>query len=166
MSILRVVSLSLMFGTTAYVRDRAPTTAPRNAIVVTARATGTFNQKLDPLTVADSALTGVLVRMSIDKDFTGDLEGTSKGEMLTGTTAVKNSVGYVAVERVSGRLVGKRGSFILQHAGTMTRGVTALTVTVVPDSGTEELVGLTGSMAITITPDGRHSYEFNYSLPK
>lgn len=141
-------------------------TARQTEIVLRTRATGTFEVKLSPLTVADTALSAVLTRMSIDKDYTGDLEGTSKGEMLTGMTAVKSSAGYVAVERVSGTLHGRTGTFILQHAGTMTRGVTALTVTVVPDSGTGQLVGLTGSMSITITPDGRHSYDFNYTLPR
>jgi len=166
MSILRAISLSLVLGSTAFSHDPAPTPAPRKGTVVTTRATGTFEVKLSPLAVDDSSLSGVLGRIAIEKDYTGDLEGTSKGEMLTGTTAVKSSAGYVAVERVRGTLLGKTGTFILQHAGTMTRGVTVLSVTVVPDSGTGQLVGLTGSMSITITPDGRHSYDFNFTLPK
>lgn len=132
---------------------------------MTTRATGTFDVKLNPLAIADTAASALLGRMSIDKQFHGDLEATSKGEMLTGMTAVKNSAGYVAVERVTGTLHGKTGTFILQHSGTMTRGVGVLSVTVVPDSGTDQLVGLTGSLAIIIAPDGKHSYEFDYTLP-
>lgn len=104
-----------------------------------------------------------LGRFSLDKHFHGDLEGTSKGEMLTGGTSVKGSAGYVAIELVTGKLHGRNGSFILQHTGTMDRGKPSLSVTVVPDSGTDELVGLAGKMAITIA-GGKHSYEFEYTL--
>jgi len=103
--------------------------------------------------------------MSIDKEFHGDLEGTSKGEMLTGMTSVKNSAGYVAIERVTGTLNGRSGAFILQHSGTMTRGTPSLVVTVVPDSGTGQLEGLTGALAIIIE-GGKHSYELDYTLPE
>ena len=101
--------------------------------------------------------------MSIDKQFHGDLEATSKGEMLTAGTAVKGSAGYVAIERVSGTLRGRSGTFILQHSGTMTRGAPQLIITVVPDSGADQLVGLTGTMVINIE-SGKHSYEFEYTL--
>ncbi len=101
--------------------------------------------------------------MSIDKKFSGDLEGTSKGEMLSAMTAVKGSAGYVALERVRGTLHGRSGSFVLQHSGTMTRGVPELTVTVVPDSGVDQLEGLKGKMTIKIE-GGRHFYEFEYEL--
>jgi hypothetical protein len=101
--------------------------------------------------------------MSIDKQFHGDLEATSRGEMLTAGTDVPGSAGYVAMERVTGRLHGRSGAFLLQHSGTMTRGAPQLAITVVPDSGTGELAGLGGRMAITIT-DGRHSYDFDYTL--
>jgi hypothetical protein len=101
--------------------------------------------------------------MSIDKQFHGDLEATSKGMMLSAGTAVKGSAGYVAIERVSGALHGRSGAFVLQHSGTMTRGAPQLTISVVPDSGTEGLVGLAGKMAITIA-DGKHSYDFEYTL--
>jgi Protein of unknown function (DUF3224) len=104
-----------------------------------------------------------LGRLSIDKQFQGELEATSKGEMLTAGTPVKGSAGYVAIELVTGKLHGRSGSFILQHTGTMDKGRPSLTVTVVPDSGTEELKGLSGKMAIDIA-DGKHSYEFEYSL--
>ena len=103
-------------------------------------------------------------RMSIEKQFHGDLEGTSKGEMLTAGTSVKSSAGYVAIERVSGSLNGRKGTFALQHSGTMTRGTPQLMIAVVPDSGTGELTGLSGKMTIHIAPDGKHSYEFEYSI--
>jgi hypothetical protein len=102
--------------------------------------------------------------MTIDKRFAGDLQGTGKGQMLTGMGAVKGSAGYVAIERVAGTLHGRRGSFVLQHLGTMDRGAQSLTVRVVPDTGTDELAGLAGTMTITVTP-GRHDYELTYTLP-
>jgi hypothetical protein len=101
--------------------------------------------------------------MAIDKIFRGDLEGTSKGEMLAAGTPVKGSAGYVAIEKVSGTLEGRQGTFILQHSGTMNRGAAQLTVTVVPDSGTGQLTGLSGRMNIVIEA-GNHSYEFDYTL--
>jgi hypothetical protein len=101
--------------------------------------------------------------MSIDKQLHGDLEATSKGEMLAAGTAVKGSAGYVAIERVTGTLHGRSGSFVLQHHATMTRGAPQLDIIVVPDSGTGELTGLTGTMMITIT-DGKHFYQFEYAL--
>src|SRR5258706_10168790 len=104
-----------------------------------------------------------LGRMAIDKQFRGDLEGTSKGQMLAAGTAVKDSAGYVALERVRGTLNGRRGSFVLQHSGTLTRGAPELTITVVPDSGTEELAGLAGRMTITIE-GGKHTYDFDYEF--
>jgi len=103
--------------------------------------------------------------MSIDKQFHGDLEATSKGEMLSAMTDTKGSAGYVAIERVTGKLQGRSGSFVLQHTGTMTRGEPQLTITVVPDSGSGQLVGLTGKMTIKIT-DGKHFYDFEYTLPE
>jgi hypothetical protein len=101
--------------------------------------------------------------MSIDKQFHGDLEATSKGQMLAISSDVKGSAGYVAMERVTGMLQGRTGTFALQHSGTMTRGVPQLIITVVPDSGTGELVGLSGKMTIDIV-DGKHSYDFEYTL--
>src|ERR1700682_2578115 len=121
---------------------------------MTAHAKGTFEVKLTPQAPG---------RMSIDKQFHGDLEATSKGEMLTAGTSVKGSAGYVALAQVSGALHGRTGAFVLQHSGAMTRGVPQLTVTVVPDSGTGELEGLAGKMTIDIA-DGKHSYEFEYTL--
>jgi len=129
------------------------------------RATGPFDVKLAPLPAYESAPEAMLARMSIDKQFRGDLEATSKGEMLSAGTREKGSAGYVAIERVNGTLNGRRGTFVLQHTGTMNRGAPQLSITVVPDSGTDQLVGLSGTMGIVIAPDGKHSYEFDYALP-
>jgi Protein of unknown function (DUF3224) len=106
-----------------------------------------------------------LGRMLLEKQFNGDLVATSKGQMLTGMTEVKGSGVYVAVERVTGSLHGRTGSFILHHLGLMVRGVPHLTVSVVPDSGTGELAGIAGTMNIIIA-DGKHSYDFAYTLPQ
>jgi hypothetical protein len=130
---------------------------------VTTRATGTFEVKLTPQATDTPAEGSPLGRLTIDKQFHGDLEGTSKGEMLTAGTSIKNSAGYVAVERVVGTLNGKKGTFTLQHTGTMTRGVGALTIIVVPDSGTGELTGVSGTMSIDIA-NGKHAYAFDYSI--
>ncbi|HKQ60479.1 MAG TPA: DUF3224 domain-containing protein [Candidatus Polarisedimenticolaceae bacterium] len=125
-------------------------------------ASGTFDVKLTtPPGVEEGARLG---RMTIDKQFHGELEGTSAGEMLTATTGINGSAAYVAFERVSASLQGRRGSFILQHSGTVTRGAQQLSVTVVPDSGTDQLAGLTGRMSIKIE-GAEHSYEFAYTLP-
>ena len=126
------------------------------------RATGPFDVTLKPQTTATTAGLG---RFSIDKQFRGDLEAISKGEMLSAGGHIQGSAGYVAIERVSGILHGKNGSFILQHSGTMTRGTPQLTVTVIPDTGTDQLTGLTGSMKIDIAAGGKHSYIFEYSVP-
>jgi hypothetical protein len=131
---------------------------------VTNHANGTFEVKLVPLD-EDKAEGATLGRMSIDKQFHGDLEGVSKGEMLSAMTSVKGSAGYVAIERVTGTLSGRQGSFVLQHTGTRDRGTATLRVSVVPDSGTDELAGLTGTLTIVIA-DGKHSYDFEYSIPE
>ena len=125
------------------------------------RASGTFEVKLTPQDEGANAPVG---RMTIDKQFQGDLVGTSKGQMImASSSSVQNSAGYVAIEKVTGTLNGRRGSFYLQHSGTMTRGVGELTITVIPDTGTDELTGLRGKMNIIIAA-GKHSYEFEYSL--
>ena len=125
------------------------------------RASGTFEVKLAPLQAY--AEDPALGRLSIDKQFRGDLEATSRGEMLSAGTAVQGSAGYVAIERVSGTLHGRAGTFVLQHNGTMARGAPSLSVTVVPDSGTGELAGLAGTMSIDVS-GGNHSYTFDYTL--
>ena len=124
-------------------------------------ANGTFEVRLSPQN--DNPDEPLLGRMLIDKQFHGDLEAVSKGQMLTGMTTVKGSAGYVAIEKVSGTLHGHKGTFILQHTGTMKRGEAGLSVTVVPDSGTDELRGLTGKMEIIIA-EGKHYYKFEYAL--
>jgi hypothetical protein len=103
-------------------------------------------------------------RMSIDKQFHEELEATSQGEMLSFMTRTKGSAGYVAIEKVTGTLGGRKGSFVLQHNGTMNRGAPQLSIAVVPDSGDGELTGLSGIMKITITPGGEHSYEMEYAF--
>ncbi|HKE58696.1 MAG TPA: DUF3224 domain-containing protein [Pyrinomonadaceae bacterium] len=123
-------------------------------------AKGTFAVKLTPQASDQAVAVG---RYSIDKQFTGDLEGTSKGEMLAVSGAVHGSAGYVAMELISGTLQGRSGTFALQHNGIMNRGQGDLSVTVVPDSGTDQLTGLSGKMKIVIA-DGQHSYEFEYSF--
>ena len=126
-------------------------------------ARGTFEVKLTPQASDRQPEDAALGRMWLDKRFQGDLEASSRGQMLTAMTEVKGSAGYVAIERVSGSLRGRSGTFVLQHTGTMTRGAPSLTITVVPDSGTEQLAGLSGTMTIVIA-DGNHSYEFDYGL--
>jgi Protein of unknown function (DUF3224) len=127
------------------------------------RASGTFKVKLSPLPLHDNTADASLGRLAIDKQFFGDLVATSLGEMLSAGTAVKGSAGYVAIERVSGRLQDHTGSFVLQHNATMTRGTSQLEITVVPDSATDQLVGLSGTMKINIS-DGIHAYDFDYEL--
>lgn len=134
--------------------------------VMTMHASGTFDVKLNVQKADSSAAESAkLGRMSIEKQFQGELTGTSAGEMLSVGTEVKGSAGYVAMERVSGTLHGRAGTFALQHSGTMTRGEPQLSVTVVPDSGTGELVGIAGQMSIKII-DRKHFYEFEYTLPE
>ncbi len=127
------------------------------------RVSGPFEVKIVPQAADDFADGVVLGRMTIDKQFHGALDATSRGQMLTGMSPVKGSAGYVAIERVTGTLEGQAGSFILQHSGTMDRGAASLTLTVVPDSGTDALVGLRGSMVIDIS-NGQHAYDFTYLL--
>jgi hypothetical protein len=130
---------------------------------MTTHAGGTFEVKLSPQGQDDKAEGSSLGRMTLDKQFRGDLEATAKGQMLVAGTEVKNSAGYVAIERITGTLHGRSGSFVLQHSGIMTRGAPQQTITVVPDSGSGQLAGLSGSMTVVI--EGRkHSYIFDYVL--
>ena len=125
------------------------------------QANGSFEVRLTP---AEQGADMPVGRMTIEKEFHGDLEGTSRGQMLmAASSSVQGSAGYVAIEKVEGTLNGRRGSFYLQHNGVMTRGAGDLTITVIPDTGTDQLVGLSGKMNIIIT-DGKHSYEFDYTL--
>ena len=132
---------------------------------MTQHASGPFEVKVTPqkpdTQIARSANLG---RLTIDKRFRGDLEASAKGEMLATQSEVKGSAGYVALERVTGKLQGRSGTFVLLHSATMKRGAPESTVTVVPDSGTGELTGLSGSMRIKVAPDGAHSYEFDFKI--
>jgi hypothetical protein len=139
-------------------------TPPQKGAPLTTHAKGTFEVKLNPQTPDGKFEDATMGRMTIDKQFHGDLEAASKGQMLSAMTEIKGSAGYFAMERVTGMLNGRSGSFVLQHSASMTRGVPQLSVTVVPDSGTGQLVGLTGKMDIIINA-GKHSYDFEYSLP-
>ena len=127
-------------------------------------AKGEFLVSLKPLPFEGAAPESRLGRMSIDKEISGDLTASTVGQMLTAMTSTEGSAAYVAIELVSGLLNGKRGTFVLQHTGVMHGGVQILRVTVVPDSGTGELVGLEGEFEITIE-EGKHRYEFTYRLP-
>ena len=128
---------------------------------MTKHATGTFEVKLTP--EPDASGEAVVGRMSIDKQFQGDINGTSKGLMTMAGTAVQGSAGYVALEKVSASIDGKNGTFYLQHHGIMNRGEGKLLVVVIPDSGTDGLTGLSGSMSIKIE-DGKHFYDFEYAI--
>lgn len=132
---------------------------------MTKRASGPFDVKLIPMAPEADAVEAAPGRMGLDKRYHGDLEATSQGQMLAVRTPVEGSAGYVAMERVSGTLHGRSGTFALQHSGTMTRGAPQLSVTVVPDSGTGGLTGLSGSMNILIEAGGKHTYDFQYTLP-
>jgi Protein of unknown function (DUF3224) len=143
--------------------DSASPAPIKKELAMSLHATGTFTVKTAPQPPDENAGGAALGRLLLDKQFHGDLEATSKGTMLAAGTAVKGSAGYVAIELVTGTLHGHTGTFVLQHTGTMTRGVPQLSITVVPDSGTGQLVGLSGKMTIIIA-DGKHSYDFEYTL--
>lgn len=128
------------------------------------RASGTFVPVLTPREPDDPVPT--LGQLDIAKTFEGDLAGTSAGTMLSAGTDVEGSAGYVALELVTAQLQDRRGTFALQHFATMKRGAPYLRIEVVPDSGTDDLVGITGSMAIDIAQDGTHSYDLEYTLPQ
>jgi Protein of unknown function (DUF3224) len=163
-SVIAVAFVLLGFGTLAYTHTYS---TKRNTIQkeppMTTHASGTFEVKLS--SQEDKSSDAALGRMTIAKQIHGDLEGTSTGQMLTAGTGITGSGVYVAIEKVSGTLNGRKGTFILHHTGVMTRGAPKLTITVVPDSGTGELEGLTGKMTINIV-DGKHSYDFEYTLAK
>lgn len=130
---------------------------------MTKYASGPFDVKVTPQD--DKSDDPLLARMTLDKQYHGDLEGVGKGQMLTASTEVKGSGAYVAIEKVSGTLEGRSGSFVLQHTGTMTNNTPQLTITVVSDSGTGQLKGIAGKMTIIVAAGGKHSYDFEYTLP-
>jgi hypothetical protein len=130
---------------------------------MTTRAAGTFEVSLSRQPLADAGADPTLGRMSIDKTFSGDLQDTGKGEMLMAGSPTTGSAGYVAIERVEATLHGRHGAFVLQHSATMNRGARQLAITVVPDSATGELAGLSGTLDVNIV-DGKHFYTFDYVL--
>ncbi len=129
------------------------------------RATGSFEVSLQPLPNTEVTENPQFGRMLLIKKFSGDLTATARGQMLTAMTSVKGSAGYVAIDHVTGELDGREGSFVLQHSGSMNRGAQSLSIMVVPDTGTGDLAGLTGTLSINII-DGRHFYDFIYSIPE
>ena len=153
-----ILPLSLVFWCATF-----PSQAQKE-VAVSTHAEGSFDVKMAPRPPDDQSDDSGVGRMTFDKQFHGDLEATSKGQMLAVTTSEKTSAGYVALEKVTGKLKGRSGSFALEHTGIMNRGVPELSVMVVPDSGTDQLKGLTGKMEIVIT-NGKHFYNFDYRLP-
>jgi len=160
MKLSAIVGLCLCAFLGSPASAQSPSSAANKGSTVTQTAKGTFDVKVVPQTEADPSVG----RMTIDKEWQGDLLGTSKGQMLAIMTDVKGSAGYVAMEKVTGTLHGRKGTFSLQHSGTMTRGAPQLVISVVPDSGTGALAGLTGTLTIDIR-DGKHFYSFDYGLP-
>jgi len=130
----------------------------------TQHAAGTFDVTVSPQPASSPTPGAALGRMLLDKRYHGDLDATAQGQMLSAGTVTTGSAGYVAIEHVVGRLHGRSGSFVLQHHGLMNRGAPQLSIVVVPDSGTGELLGLAGTMGIRIA-EGQHFYTFDYTLP-
>jgi hypothetical protein len=128
------------------------------------RASGSFDVSVTPLANADVSSDPLLGRFLLIKKFSGDLDASARGHMLSAGTATKGSAGYVAIDHITGTLQGRKGSFVLQHSGSMKRGAPTLSVMVVPDSGTGELTGITGTLSINIV-EGKHFYDFLYSIP-
>ena len=137
-------------------------TSQKESSTVTQHATGTFDVKFAPQD--DKSGEPSIGRMTIEKQWSGDINGTSKGEMLTGGDLKSGSAGYVAMEKVAGTVKGRKGSFIFQHSASMNAGQGDLNITVVPGSGTEELKGINGTLTIKIE-GGKHLYDFEYRLP-
>lgn len=162
---IAIFTVSLITGCAAYAQNGTPTINDQAG--VTMHATGTFAVKIVPAVASALGQEAGLGSMTIDKTFSGDLEGTSKGEMLTGSTESTGSMAYVAMERVTGKLKGRSGSFLLMHNASMLKTDPksgGMQIAVVPHSGTDELTGLSGKMTITIE-GGKHSYDFEYELP-
>jgi hypothetical protein len=154
---LRVLALALLLAPAAHTQQAV------KGNLMSHHTTGSFEPGVKPLP-ADFPAAPSLGRMILNKQLHGGIEGTSTGQMLTAMSETKGSAGYVAVEVVTGKVDGLTGSFSLIHMGIMDRGKPTLTVTVVPDSGTGELVGLAGTFTINIATDGKHTYDFEYTL--
>jgi len=159
------IGLVALFASLLFSQTPAQDSGNSKERTLSGHATGAFDVKLLPLTLSEQSADPKLGRMSIEKQYHGELEATAKGEMLTAQSEVKDSGVYVAVERVTGILNGKKGSFAMHHTGVMNRSKPELKITVVPDSGTDDLKGLTGTMSIRIE-SGKHFYDFEYSLPE
>ena len=129
------------------------------------RAAGSFEVNVQPLSNAEVSSDAMLGRFLLTKQFSGDLSAEARGQMLSAGTPTKGSAGYVAIDQVTGVLDGRKGGFVLQHTGTMNKGAPALSISVVPDSGTGELVGISGTLSIHVD-NKKHFYEFDYSLPE
>jgi hypothetical protein len=151
--------LPILVSALLALQTSSPMTATASASTT---ISGAFDVKMTPQSTVNEA--AQLGRFSLDKTYHGDLEGTASGEMVAVMTAEKGSAGYVAIERVTATLAGRKGTFALQHSATMNRGTPDLTIIVVPDSGTDGLAGLTGRMQIRIEPGGKHFYDFTYTL--
>jgi hypothetical protein len=161
----KVLATALFLALAASARAADAPPIQKEPVMTSRTATGPFEPQLAPQPLSSVAEHSGLARMSIDKQFHGALEATSSGEMLAFRSATPGSAGYVAMETVRGTLDGRAGSFVLQHSSTLTRGEPLQSVTVVPDSGTGALAGLSGRMVIDIAPGGAHSYRFEYALP-
>jgi hypothetical protein len=163
---LASIGLCACLGAALLGHTQAPSSKPaQKEPVLTRHATGTFEVKTTPLPADDATAGTAIGRYGIDKQFHGDLEGVSKGEMLGAGSQAKGTAGYVAIEQVTGTLHGHSGSFALQHFGAMDGGKFNLNVVVVPGSGAGDLAGIVGTMKIIIA-NGKHSYEFEYTLPE
>jgi hypothetical protein len=152
----------MMFFHPMPARTQSAASSPKETLMPN-HAIGPFDVKVTPQD--DKSDDPLLGRMTLDKQYHGDLDATGKGQMLTAGSAVKGSGAYVAIEKVTGTLQGRSGTFVLQHTGTMTQGAPQLIITVVPDSGTGQLAGISGKMTIKIADGGKHSYDFEYTLP-
>jgi hypothetical protein len=162
---IAVAGLALLLNQPSGTQIHAQTVATAKGEVSMHQVSGPFEVKMAPQKADNPQAEGAgLGRMSIDKQFHGALEATSQGEMLSMMDREKGSGGYVALERVTGKLEGKSGSFVLQHNATMNRGVAEMNIIVVPDSGTGELTGISGSMKMRIETGGKHFYDFDYTL--
>ena len=160
----RSIAVAATLGALAGATGSPATTNLEGRDAMSQTAKGSFDVKVAPVATQEHPGGTTLGRFTLDKTFHGDLEGTSKGEMLTAGTAIPGSAGYVAIERVEGTLAGRKGSFVLQHSGSMAHGGQSLAITVVPDSGTGDLLGLAGTLTIEIE-NKAHFYRFEFSLP-
>ncbi len=165
-TILAALAVSAnMMSSTAFATTESVST-PSKGKAMTQQATGPFDVKMIPQPADPAAAGETIGRMVLDKKYHGALEAVGKGQMLAMRTAVAGSAGYVAMELITGKLDGRSGSFAVQHTGSMNRGAATMVLAIVPDSGTGELTGLTGTMEINVAEGGKHSYKLDYLLPK